>query len=281
MPGRIVDASGKMAGAARACRPEGCGVKATPPSAGFQARAGSRHAPGIRRRTRGLRARNAAHGNFAISSMNNMIFCFVLLLTLSNALAEPPQAAQRPQRSFTIGSNSGEVEAAQGRPDKIERYPALGYDIWRYGDSQVRISTKDNIVIEWIDLSRNLKAVEPPPAAKPPVNPTRASNQSVGFHFDSSFEAFVDQSYSADSTVQQPPSFIGISGDGTNNMFVPRRNRRGDRNGFRIPGLSGGIPGVPGSIEYPGCGSLDINVGEKPSRDSLKNPRQENKPTLP
>ena len=33
MPGCIVDASGKMAGAARACRPEGCGGKATPPSA--------------------------------------------------------------------------------------------------------------------------------------------------------------------------------------------------------------------------------------------------------
>ena len=68
MPRRIVDASGKMATAARAYRPEGCDGRATASIRRASGTDGERYAPGARRWIRDSCARNAAHGNYAISS---------------------------------------------------------------------------------------------------------------------------------------------------------------------------------------------------------------------
>ncbi len=58
---------------------------------------------------------------------------------------------------FKIGSPVSEVLKIQGRPDSVDKYPALGYNILRYKYSQVKISTRTDKVIAAVNISRNLK----------------------------------------------------------------------------------------------------------------------------
>jgi len=56
---------------------------------------------------------------------------------------------------FTRGSHQDDVIRIQGTPSSIDKYSS--YEIWSYGLSSVKISSKDKKVIEWTNSSRNLK----------------------------------------------------------------------------------------------------------------------------
>ena len=58
---------------------------------------------------------------------------------------------------FTLGSSQDDVLHAQGTPDEITQYRALGKVIWSYGYSNVTFSLPDERVIEWADNANNLK----------------------------------------------------------------------------------------------------------------------------
>ncbi len=199
-------------------------------------------------------------------------FGIIILSAVLAALVCPATAGDAPP-SFTVGSPKECVEAAQGAPDRIDSYPALGYDIWRYGYSQVRISVKTGRVLEWVDIAKNLKAVDPERAPAPAVNPTRQSGQSVDVHFDASFDASVNQTNNGAQSVNQPPGFIGFSGNsggGFSNGTRRGGGRRGE-GGFNIPGVPNNIPGVPGILNGPGYGSLDITINNNSPNTAANN----------
>ena len=58
---------------------------------------------------------------------------------------------------FTFGSHKDDVIRIQGTPTSVVVYSALGEEVWRYGFSSVTFDTNTNQVIEWNDLSNNLK----------------------------------------------------------------------------------------------------------------------------
>ena len=80
---------------------------------------------------------------------------------------------------FTRGSHEDEVLRTQGTPTSINRYPGLGYEIWRYGRSNVTISTRSRQVTEWSNPTGNLKVRLPPGA-----NVTGAGFYTRGSHED-------------------------------------------------------------------------------------------------
>ncbi|MBT8036665.1 MAG: hypothetical protein KJO21_03885 [Verrucomicrobiae bacterium] len=53
------------------------------------------------------------------------------------------------QNNFSMGSAKGDVLKIMGKPDKVNRYEALGYESWKYGWSTVKISTRNDRVLEW------------------------------------------------------------------------------------------------------------------------------------
>ncbi len=57
---------------------------------------------------------------------------------------------------FTLGSHKDDVLKVQGTPDSINRYTALGHEVWRYGFSTVDFSIRNNRVVEWSNYG-NLK----------------------------------------------------------------------------------------------------------------------------
>ncbi len=83
------------------------------------------------------------------------------------------------QTAFTLGSTREEVRSVQGAPTDIDRYPALGYEVWSYGLSSVKISTRDGRVIEWANSSGNLKVT-----LRPGGNVTTAEHFTQGSHKD-------------------------------------------------------------------------------------------------
>ena len=58
---------------------------------------------------------------------------------------------------FTRGSHEDDVLRIQGTPSRIDRYPAAGYEIWKYGRSTVTISTRSRQVTEWSNPTGNLQ----------------------------------------------------------------------------------------------------------------------------
>ena len=60
---------------------------------------------------------------------------------------------------FTRGSHQDDVLRVQGTPDAINDYSSgLGYEEWKYGRSDIRISSRDRRVISWNNTGGNLKA---------------------------------------------------------------------------------------------------------------------------
>ena len=53
------------------------------------------------------------------------------------------------QATFSLGSNREEVLQVQGTPSDINRYPAAGFQVWRYGRSSVKISLATGKVVEF------------------------------------------------------------------------------------------------------------------------------------
>lgn len=51
------------------------------------------------------------------------------------------------QSYFTVGSTSDEVRKVQGTPDEVNRYSS--YEIWDYGYSSVKLSSKSRKVLAW------------------------------------------------------------------------------------------------------------------------------------
>ena len=58
---------------------------------------------------------------------------------------------------FTRGSHQDDVLRIQGTPDQINRYDALGHEVWRYGRSSVNVSTRSQQVLEWSNAGGNLR----------------------------------------------------------------------------------------------------------------------------
>ncbi|MDQ8155380.1 MAG: hypothetical protein P3B98_12030, partial [Gemmatimonadota bacterium] len=75
-------------------------------------------------------------------------------LFVAAALAAAPAVAQD---RFTLGSPSLTVAEVQGRPPMVERLRSQGYEIWRYGESWVRISAETDQVIGWWNADGRLK----------------------------------------------------------------------------------------------------------------------------
>ncbi len=59
--------------------------------------------------------------------------------------------------TFTQGSHKDDVIRLQGTPTSIQRYDALGHEVWYYGNSTVEISTLDDRVRQWSNLDGQLK----------------------------------------------------------------------------------------------------------------------------
>ena len=95
------------------------------------------------------------------------------------APARPPGANVTGAGFFTRGSHEDKVLRIQGTPTSINRYPGLGYEIWRYGRSNITISTRSRQVTEWSNPTGNLKVRLPPGA-----NVTGAGFFTRGSHED-------------------------------------------------------------------------------------------------
>ena len=78
------------------------------------------------------------------------------LLALSAGLALAVSAA-RGQDRFTLGSPSLAVAEVQGRPAMVERLRSLGYEVWHFGDSWVRVSYETDRVMGWWNADGGLK----------------------------------------------------------------------------------------------------------------------------
>ena len=59
------------------------------------------------------------------------------------------------RNTFSKGSHKDDVIRLQGTPDEIDKYPATGYELWKYGNSRVEISLVEDIVVDF-DNSGNL-----------------------------------------------------------------------------------------------------------------------------
>ncbi len=57
-----------------------------------------------------------------------------------------PTAVQA-QRNWTLGSPSTVVEQLQGKPAMVERLTSLGYEVWHFGESWVRLGTREDRVV--------------------------------------------------------------------------------------------------------------------------------------
>jgi len=81
--------------------------------------------------------------------------------------------AKRDGPPWTLGSPSTAVLRAQGPADYTERLVSLGYDVWHYDASWVRLSTRDDRVIAWANNDGAL-AVELGPSGPVLTDPTFA-----------------------------------------------------------------------------------------------------------
>lgn len=70
-------------------------------------------------------------------------------------LTAPVVALKLPH--FTRGSHSDEVLRLQGTPSEIQRYDALGKEVWSYGYSTVEIDLQIGRVRQWSNSGGNLK----------------------------------------------------------------------------------------------------------------------------
>ena len=59
--------------------------------------------------------------------------------------------------TFTQGSHKDDVLRLQGTPDSIQRYEALGHEVWDYGSATVDISIRDGWVLKWSNSGGRLK----------------------------------------------------------------------------------------------------------------------------
>ena len=94
--------------------------------------------------------------------------------TTSSTSATGPDSAY-----FTRGSHADDVLRIQGTPDRIDRYAASGYEVWRYRSSTVNISMRSQEVLEWSNSGRTLNV-----RLEPGANTTSATYFTRGSHAD-------------------------------------------------------------------------------------------------
>lgn len=82
-------------------------------------------------------------------------------------------------QTFTIGSSRDDVIRIQGTPDAIFTADYSGYEEFRYEFSTVKISLKTKKVLEWSNLSENLKV-----RLNPGANTTSSNYYTKGSHRD-------------------------------------------------------------------------------------------------
>lgn len=92
-----------------------------------------------------------------------------LLILASNVQAQ----------TFTIGSSRDDVIRVQGTPDAIFTAEFSGYEEFRYDFSTVKISLKTKKVLEWSNISENLKV-----RLNPGSNTSGANYYTIGSHRD-------------------------------------------------------------------------------------------------
>ncbi|HUT24364.1 MAG TPA: hypothetical protein VM492_08495 [Sumerlaeia bacterium] len=90
---------------------------------------------------------------------------FILLLFWLLALL--PSAAWAQPASIRRGISGEQLRAIQGEPDSVDRYVSRGYEIWNYDLSSVKISIPGDKVVEWDNLSLNLKVADETPESSP------------------------------------------------------------------------------------------------------------------
>jgi hypothetical protein len=65
------------------------------------------------------------------------------------------------------GSHKDDVLRLQGTPKDISRYPSLGFEVWSYGNSTVKISLASNTVVEYSNSGQLKISVTETPAKRP------------------------------------------------------------------------------------------------------------------
>jgi len=80
-----------------------------------------------------------------------------MLAAAMRAAATLGARAASAQDRFTLGSPSRTVAEAQGRPPMVERLRSQGYEVWRYGESWVRVSYESDRVTGWWNADGTLK----------------------------------------------------------------------------------------------------------------------------
>jgi peptidoglycan hydrolase-like protein with peptidoglycan-binding domain len=90
-----------------------------------------------------------------------------------------PVAATARQSTFSVGSDKEIVLRLQGTPQSLNKYEALGQEVWSYGFSTITIGTRDARVIEWNNAEGNLRAY-----MEPGSNATDSAFYTVGSHRD-------------------------------------------------------------------------------------------------
>lgn len=88
------------------------------------------------------------------SSMKATVTVLAAVSAISTAT---PASTVTQAASFTFGSHKDDVARIQGTPTSVVVYRALGEEVWGYVSSSVTFDTNTNQVIEWNDLSNNLK----------------------------------------------------------------------------------------------------------------------------
>ena len=92
--------------------------------------------------------------------------------------ASAGRRVQANSQYFTRGSHQDDVLRIQGTPDAINRYEALGEEVWRYGGSRISISTRSQQVLEWSNTGGNLRVhLEPGSTTTSTDYFTRGSHQ--------------------------------------------------------------------------------------------------------
>jgi hypothetical protein len=79
------------------------------------------------------------------------------------------------QQRWTLGSPSAAVARAEGRPDFVERLASLGYEVWHFDRSWVRLAYSDDRVIAWSSPDQAMHV-----ELKAGADTSRASTLSVG-----------------------------------------------------------------------------------------------------
>ena len=118
---------------------------------------------------------------------------------------------------FTRGSHQNHVVRIQGAPHEISRYPAMGYEEWKYGISTVKISVRTRRVLEWSNRDNKLRV-----QLNPGANVTGGTYFTRGSHQDD----VVRMQGTPDEISRYPAMGYEVWQYGTSTVMISVRTRR-------------------------------------------------------